>query len=367
VQDTDEPSRVETAQGVPDGIGSRLPSIVRYVFLGAEGLRPGWGLLAFALVFYSLVQAGFFAAAHLQPLPGAEAGKPEGPRSMLPVEALMGLSTLGATWVMAKVERRRMGSYGFGGGRKAGLFAAGFLWGVAFLGLLVGALWKAGLLGFEGRLLFGADVLRYGLVWVVGFVLVGWFEESLMRGYLQITLARGLASLYEMVLGVGGRVFGLGLAAGAEPCSGSEVMVTERAKAVGFWTAAVFISYLFGLSHGSNPGESPIGLVSAGLIGVVFCLSLWRTGSLWWAIGFHAAWDWAQSFVFGVADSGTMVKFHLLGTHPVGKVLLSGGATGPEGSVFILAVLTLVGAVTVWTLPGRGTSSVQTEHGAVCR
>jgi uncharacterized protein len=377
-QATDQPSRVLAAQAVPDGIGSRLPSIVHAVFLGTEGLRPGWGLLAFVLVFYALVQAGFFVAAHLHllrahPLPGAEAGKPEGPESMLLVEALMGLSTLGATWVMAKLERRRMGSYGFGGGRKAGLFAAGFFWGVAFLGLLVGALWKAGLLAFEGRLLFGADVLRYGAVWVAGFLLVGWFEESLMRGYLQITLARGLASLYEMVLGAGERVLGLGIAAkgpdgsDAEARSGFETMVTERARAVGFWTAAVFISFLFGMSHGSNPGESPIGLVSAGLIGVVFCLSLWRTGSLWWAIGFHAAWDWAQSFVFGVADSGTMVKFHLLGTHPVGKVLLSGGATGPEGSVFILAVLALVGAVAFWTLPGRGTSSVPTEHGAVGR
>ncbi len=126
---------------------------------------------------------------------------------------------------------------------------------------------------------------------------------------------------------------------------------------MGFWTAAVLVSFLFGASHGSNPGESPLGLVSAGLIGMVFCLTLWRTGSLWWALGFHAAWDWAQSFVFGVADSGTMVQFHLLGTHPLGKVLLSGGATGPEGSELILGVMVLMTGVVVWTLPvarGRG-------------
>jgi uncharacterized protein len=80
---------------------------------------------------------------------------------------------------------------------------------------------------------------------------------------------------------------------------------------------------------------------------------LWRTGSLWWALGFHAAWDWAQSFVLGVADSGAMVQFHLLGTHPQGKALLSGGATGPEGSVFVLGILGLVAGVAVWTLPNR--------------
>ena len=125
----------------------------------------------------------------------------------------------------------------------------------------------------------------------------------------------------------------------------------RHANTFGFWTAALLLSILFGLGHSSNQGESPIGLLSAGLIGLVFCLSLWRTGSLWWVIGFHAAWDWAQSFLYGVADSGTMVEHHFLATHPVGKSLMSGGSTGPEGSVFVLLILALVSLVIVFTLP----------------
>jgi hypothetical protein len=74
--------------------------------------------------------------------------------------------------------------------------------------------------------------------------------------------------------------------------------------------------------------------VAAGLAGLVFCFALYRTGSLWWAIGIHAAWDWSQSFLYGVADSGLMAEGHLFATHPVGKPILSGGLTGPEGSVF---------------------------------
>jgi uncharacterized protein len=189
-----------------------------------------------------------------------------------------------------------------------------------------------GYLAFDRRLLFGSDVLRYGAIWLVGFVLVAVLEESLMRGYLQSTLTRGIEHLYGMVFKASPRA---------------------QAKVAGFWTAAVVLSFLFGASHGSNSGESPIGLLSAGLIGLVFCLTLWRTGSLWWALGFHAAWDWAQSFVFGVADSGAIAQFHLLGTHPVGNVLLSGGSTGPEGSVLILGVLALVTGMAVWTLPNR--------------
>ena len=120
---------------------------------------------------------------------------------------------------------------------------------------------------------------------------------------------------------------------------------------MGFWTSAVIFSILFGLGHKGNPGESPIGLLSAGVIGMVFCLSLWRTRSLWWAIGFHASWDWAQSFLYGVADSGAMVQHHFLATHPVGRPILSGGVTGPEGSILILPIQALVCLIILFTLP----------------
>jgi len=92
-------------------------------------------------------------------------------------------------------------------------------------------------------------------------------------------------------------------------------------------------------------------MFSAGLIGLAFCLSIWRTGSLWWAIGFHAAWDWAQSFLYGVADSGILVQGRLFATHPVGRPVLSGGLTGPEGSVFILPTVALAAVVIQLTLP----------------
>ena len=84
---------------------------------------------------------------------------------------------------------------------------------------------------------------------------------------------------------------------------------------------------------------------------MVFFFSLWRTGSLWWAIGFHTSWDWAQSFLYGVADSGLMIQHHLLATHPVGRPILSGGTTGPEGSIFIVAILGVIILIILLTLP----------------
>jgi membrane protease YdiL (CAAX protease family) len=242
-------------------------------------------------------------------------------------EGIQILAVLLVTWIMSKIERRPNCVYGLGDSRKLPHFLAGLAWGVTCLSLLVLTLVKTGFLVIDSRLLHGSDILRYGGMWLLGFLMVGLFEEYLTRGYVQYTLTRGLAGLYQWAF------------------------KTRHSAALGFWTSAVIFSILFGLGHSSNPGESPIGLLSAGLGGVVFCLSLWRTGSLWWAIGFHTSWDWAQSFVYGVADSGLMVQHHLLATHPVGKPILSGGATGPEGSIFIVAILALIMLIIFFTLP----------------
>jgi len=142
-----------------------------------------------------------------------------------------------------------------------------------------------------------------------------------MRGFLQFTLARGIAGVLTW-LGRG-----------------------AQSRAAGFWTAALILSFLFGYGHLNNPGESPLGLVNAGLAGLLFCVALWRTGSLWWPLGFHLSWNWAQTFLFGTANSGTRPPFHLLTTGPVGRTLLSGGSTGPEGSILIVPLLLAVAVI----------------------
>ena len=317
------------------------PSMGQTIFFGADGLRAGWGILLFAILFALLMVGGFEIAKLFHPKPpGALSGKDAEPGLMIIAEALPFFGLVLVAWVMSKIERRRSGVYGLGGRQKVMHFVVGLLWGGACLSALVLALWKAGFLVFDGRLLSGRDVVIYAVVWLVGFTFVGLQEEYLLRGYLQYTLARGFAGFYRWAF------------------------KTERAANFGFWTAAFLLSSLFGFGHGKNPGESPIGLLSAGLVGLVFCLSLWRTGSLWWAIGFHASWDWAQSFVYGVADSGTMVAHHLMASHPVGKTLLSGGATGPEGSIFVLPTLLLIALIILFTLPRSGAYAANMPAGA---
>jgi membrane protease YdiL (CAAX protease family) len=307
------------------------PSTLRRVFFGADGLRAGWSLLIFIAIFAALIQSMTYIghATHLLPPrpPKGAPARPMTPLRTLVTESIPFLLTVLVTWIMSKIEKRPNSVYGLGGQRKLPHFIAGMAWGVTCLSLLVLTLWKTGLLVIDARLLFGGEALRYGALWLLSFIVVAMLEEYLTRGYLLFTLTRGLAAIYQWLF------------------------KTRHSTALGFWTAAILLSLLFGLGHGSNPGESPIGLLSAGLASLVFCLSLWRTGSLWWAIGLHATWDWAESFLYGVADSGTTTSFRLLSTHPVGKPLLSGGTTGPEGSIFVLLALALIAIIIIVTLP----------------
>ena len=77
-------------------------------------------------------------------------------------------------------------------------------------------------------------------------------------------------------------------------------------------------------------------------IGFVFCVSVRVTGSAWWAIGCHTAWDWAETYFYGTADSGFVAKGHYLSTSTSGNPLWSGGTDGPEGSLLVIGIVLLL-------------------------
>ena len=275
------------------------------ILFGALGLRAGWSL-ALWLTFFSILAGTFTAIGrHFLTSFSSPKGAPVHPKFMLIGESISLFIVLAATWGMSRIERRRFESFGLGRRRAGAHLLCGIVSGLLLICGLVFALKLGGWLVFDARLLYGASAFRYGFVWAVIFFLLGMFEENMLRGYAQFTLARG----------------------------------------IGFWPAAIILSFLFGFVHKNNPAESPVGLASAGLIGLVFCLSLRRTGTLWWAIGFHAAWDWGEAFLFGVPNSGTVDEGRMFSAHAVGNRWLSGGATGPEGSLFVLVAIAIAATI----------------------
>jgi membrane protease YdiL (CAAX protease family) len=270
---------------------------IEWIFWGPNRLRAGWGVLLFIVLFVVFI---FLDGLLLNRV--FHMGSPAGGFSVrdgLLSEATQVLCVFLATAIMAIIEKRPVFFYGYQGKARAVRLLSGLAWGFIAISTLVLVLWKAGLLAFDGLTLHGPAAWEYAAGWGLVFLATGFFEESLLRGYVQYTMTRG----------------------------------------VGFWWGALLFSFLFGFSHSTNPGETPVGLFSAGAVGLVFCISLWYTGSLWWAVGFHAAWDWGESYFYGTSDSGLVAKGHLLGEHPVGKILWSGGATGPEGSLLVLFLL----------------------------
>jgi membrane protease YdiL (CAAX protease family) len=282
-----------TSPSTPDFAVVHQPSYARIVFLGPEGLRAGWGITFYLAMFLPLQKLAVDLA-------WSRNLGPSGLWSMMLEEFCDLVAAVIPALVLMGVERRPWKSYGLLGRQAFGrFFWIGVLWGFAGISLLMCSLYGLHAFSFGHFVLHGIRLARFAAFWAVMFLLVGLFEEFLLRGYTQFTLTRG----------------------------------------IGFWPAALALSCALGLIHVRNEHEQWRGLLAAALIGFFFCLTLRRTGTLWFAVGFHAAWDWGETFFYSVPDSGSVWPGHLLSSSPHGPDWLSGGSVGPEGSVLCFVVI----------------------------
>lgn len=292
-------ARQPSQPGSPEFAVASQPSYVRTLFMGPDGLRPGWGFAFYAIMF--------FTAQHLAAeLAWRRDFGSSGLWSSLLEEFGNLLAATIPALILARIEHRPWKTYGMPISQSMGRrFLIGALWGIAAISLLMLTLYGAHCFAFGHVVLHGRRIVRFAAYWAAMFLLVGLFEEFLLRGYSQFTLARGM----------------------------------------GFWPAAIALSCAFGLIHLRNGGEQWPGLLAAAFIGLFFCFTLRRIGTLGFAIGFHAAWDWGESFLYSVPDSGMRSPGHLLSSSLHGPEWLSGGSVGPEGSALCFAVIVLVWAV----------------------
>lgn len=325
------------------------PSFMQWFLVGEQGLRAGWSILVFILLLGVIggVVGILFSLFHLDALTG-----PFGVKRVLIGEAIQCLALLGAIWVAALIERRRILDFNLTGPRPAFNFFAGLAAGFLVLSALVGTMSAGGWLHFGPVALSGMALAKYAALWGIAFLLVGFFEEGMFRCYLQFTMTRGInfwwAVGIEAVICITLALRATGTAdwgvyaialVGVVPCL---LLHLKRGPQSGFWQAAWVTSTLFGFIHTGNGGENWIGIFAAGAIGFVFCVSIWLTGSAWWAIGCHAGWDWGETYFYGTANSGMVAPGHYLSTSPAGNAFWSGGTNGPEGSVLVLGAILLL-------------------------
>ena len=273
---------------------------VKAVFVGPHGWRAGWRFLLFfmiALVCAQALDAAITLAGGYQQKPGEWSAA-----GLLRDAALTFVAVFAGMAVMARRERRSLADYGFPlRARSAVLLAEGALWGFAAATFVLLAIRLSGGASFHG--LASTPGRAGGLVlWAVTMLFLGLAEELLYRGYPLFTFATGM----------------------------------------GFWPAAALLSLLFGAAHLSKPDESAMDIAAIVCFGLFLCLTRQRTGSLWFAIGFHAMWNYAAMALYAAPNTGNggrSIPGPLLDVEYRGPAWLTGGVCGIEASLFTFVAL----------------------------
>jgi membrane protease YdiL (CAAX protease family) len=220
----------------------------------------------------------------------------------LPIKVIQAFCVALATWIVARIEKRSLDDYGMPPRQAFGWrFWEGLVWGFVMLSAILLILRLSGHFQIDSVALTGAAVFKYAFGWGLVFYAVAINEEFIFRGYL----------------------------------------LSNWSRRAGFWRGATYLSLIFGVAHLGNPGENVFGILQVVVTGMVLSFTIQRTGTLWFAVGFHAAWDWAETYFYGTPDSGMLGVGRLLNTSVQGPKWLTGGSAGPEGSIVVFFVLLL--------------------------
>jgi hypothetical protein len=144
------------------------------------------------------------------------------------------------------------------------------------------------------------------LLAITTFILVGWNEELLSRGYHLQTLASGL----NLPLGL------------------------------------ILSSAIFGILHITNPNVTWVSTIGIFLAGLFLGFGYVRTRQLWLSIGLHIGWNFSEGVVFGFPVSGWN-GFQLTKVTFTGPSVWTGGPFGPEAGLIVLPAL-LLGAILIY-------------------
>jgi hypothetical protein len=196
----------------------------------------------------------------------------------------------------------------------AGIFITFFQMGLVYL-----VFWSQGWMQFQGFAWHTETIPRViclMLVMLLQFILVGWNEELLSRGYHLQTIASGFDR------------------------SG------QGTKGLPLLIGVLISSVVFGLLHIFNPNATWISTLGIFLAGLFLSLPYLLTRQLWLSIGLHIGWNLFEGVVFGFPVSGINV-FTLAHVTVTGPNLWTGGAFRPESGLVIVPVLA-IGAVLVY-------------------
>ena len=79
------------------------------------------------------------------------------------------------------------------------------------------------------------------------------------------------------------------------------------------WVAILVNGMFFAALHLMNPGVSALPIIDIALCGLSFSIAKWYTGSIWFPMGIHTAWNFTQNLIFGLPNSGIVSEASIFG------------------------------------------------------
>jgi len=229
------------------------------------------------------------------------------PSLFIAFEGVSALAVLGATFAIVIIGRRSLRELGYAGKDAGKLLVAGSALGAAAPMLLIAAIAALGGFTFGTFAMHGTQLAAYALAWLVAMFGIGLAEELTFRGPAFLLLG----------------------------------------ETIGLWPAAIVASAIFAALHYfGKPGENLADALSVGLLGLFMAFTVIRTGSIWFAVGFHALFDDVALYVLGAPNSGNHagqpLPTRLLTGGYHGPAWLTGGKLGIEASWLIFPIIALM-------------------------
>jgi membrane protease YdiL (CAAX protease family) len=281
-------------------------SFTRFVADVERRPRTGWRIFGYLVCWFALYGAVLYLVAGPDPTTVRNVVA-----HLVVVSTVVGLTATFRRFV----DRRPWRDIGLSapGRRQLACVAGGFTAGVAVVGL-----WFVVQLALGSAKVTGLEPTERGVAATIGLLVVGLLyyvtsavtEEVAFRGYIFQNLRETLPTAWAVGL-----------------------------------TGLLFASGHF-LGGSAGPVHAAIGLLDFVLFSSLMILTRLRTGALWMAISFHAAWNWAQDYLFGVGVAGEAdYNNALVHVRLEGPSLLVGGPNNADTDLLtiLLEVLLIVG------------------------
>src|SRR6266498_1475355 len=279
-------------------------SFLTRVFLSPDEprLRAGWRLLIQTILLFVIGIFVSLVASFLGPLVGG---------TLIFGQVLNFVAITGSVYIARRwLDKRSFESLGL---KLSGQTLIDVLAGIGItfiqMGFIFVVMLALGWLTFQG-FAWEFDPISVVITSVLGtfvaFIIVGWNEELLSRGYHLQTIASGLNL---------------------------------------FW-GVVISSAVFGLLHLGNPNATWVSAAGIFFAGLYLAYGYIRTKQLWLSIGLHIGWNFFEGVVCGFPVSGLDI-YRLTRIQVHGPEIWTGGAFGPEAGLIVLPSL-ILGALLIY-------------------